>query len=776
MLRFIQEYPEFVFLQSQPCQLEIIKNEYPQLFAGIQEAYKAGNWEPNGGMWVEADCNIPSGESLIRQFLVGKKVNRELLGPEAGKAADTLWLPDVFGYAAALPQILRGCGIRYFVTSKINWNDTTRFPYETFVWRGIDGTPVYAHFISARGQGYNGRVRPAALAEVWNEVQHKEVQSGAVKSIGEGDGGGGTLRADLELARRLGDMEGAPKSAWKPVSAALERIIGDGQGLPEWRGELYLELHRGTYTSQGRTKRNNRWLEFALRETELLYAMRALDGSVAYPQEVLLDAWKRTLTYQFHDIIPGSCIGRVYEEAEADSARILMVLEELERGLRSRILEESGGGLLVVNSLSWDGMRLVRIPLAEAEEAVTLVSSEGVEYPVQRYEDLAGVGYGIVRLAVPALGWERFRALPRTGSPGASPFSFEGRRLETPLYRIVFDEAGRITSLRTKAQEDRELVAAGGVFNGLITAEDVPVFWDAWDLDADWTRYIEAETRLEATEVMSDGPECFRLRRGYRIGAASRLVQDLVCYAADPRIDFETRVDWRERRRLLKVEFATAIDAVQVRCEVQYGHLFRNTHKNLPQDRAKFEMCAHKWIALEEAEGGIALLNDSKYGHDVSGGVMRLSLLRSPMAPDGEADQGEHRFTYGLLPFEGAFEASPVIRSAYELNIPPQVEWAPREDAGKACRESLCSVEGRSVIIETVKAPEDGAAGTVVLRLYESLGGRTETVVRFSRGVAAVYETDLLEEDPRPLMVTGDTVTLDFRAFEIKTLVVRFRA
>jgi alpha-mannosidase len=779
MLRFIKEYPEFVFIQTQPCQLEIIKNEYPDIFAAVKEAYQTGNWEPNGGMWVEADCNIPSGESLIRQFLVGKQANKELLG--CGAEADTLWLPDVFGYAAALPQILKGCRIKYFVTSKINWNDTTRFPYETFIWRGIDGTGICAHFISARLQGYNGRVNPEGLAEIWKEVQHKEIQDGAVKSIGEGDGGGGTLRSDLEMARRLGNLEGAPRAAWKKVSAALDRIFAEPEELPEWRGELYLELHRGTYTTQARTKRNNRRLEFALRNTEFLAALAALDGA-EYPADFLLAGWKQVLTHQFHDIIPGSSIRRVYEEAEADSARLLAALEERSAGLIRSLLAGSGqlaggGGIVAVNDLSWERAGPVTVPAALIGAGASVVSAEGREYVLQRYSGLDGTEQAVFTPALPSLGWECFRVNPAAPNGGVSPFSYQDNALETPFYRIIFDEAGRITSLverKQGLQPGRELVAPGGYFNALITAEDVPVFWDAWDIDADWTRHIVPETRLETTEIAADGPVCFRIRRTYRIGAGSTLVQDMVCYAENPRIDFETKVDWKERRRLLKAEFDTAIDAAQVRCEVQYGHLFRNTHKNLPQDRAKFEMCAHKWISLEEAEGGIALLNDCKYGHDVSGGVMRLSLLRAPMAPDTEADQGEHRFTYGLLPFTGPFETAGVVRSAYELNVPAVVERGPSPET--AVRQSFCSVSGESVIIESVKAPEEagGNGKTVTLRLYESLGGRTRTTLRFNRRISALYETDMLEDQGKELPFAGNEAPLEFKPFEIKTLTVTF--
>ena len=772
MTRFAKEYPEFIFIQSQPCQLEIVKNEYPEIFDAVKEAYKNGNWEPNGGMWVEADCNIPSGESLIRQFLVGKKVNRELLGHEA----DTLWLPDVFGYAAALPQILAGCRITYFVTSKINWNDTTRFPYETFIWKGLDGTGVKTHFLSTLGPGagYNGRVVPEELAAIWNSVQHKEVQSACLKSIGEGDGGGGTLRADIEMARRLGDLEGAPRSGWKTAGAALDAIFSGAGDLPEWRGELYLELHRGTYTTQARTKRNNRLLEFALRNTEFLCAFAALNNRADYPRDVLLESWKRTLTNQFHDIIPGSSIGRVYAEAEAESAQMLDRLAEITAQVKSGVLAE-GGDAVVFNDLSWERKSAVCVSAANAGSITALRGADGEVYPVQRYTDFAGGEQAVFVSKTPPLGWARFSAVPGTNGD-SSPFVWQNNRLETPFYKITFNDAGRIESLVDRA-EGREMVAPGGAFNAFITAEDVPVFWDAWDIDADWTKHISQETRLLATEVAANGPVCFRLRRTYNIGTASRLVQDMVCYAQDRRIDFETKVSWNEKWRLLKVQFDTAVNAAQVRCEVQYGHIWRNTHRNLMQDRAKFEICAHKWISLEEEGGGIALLNDCKYGHDVEGGRMRLSLLRSPIAPDPDADRGDHRFTYAILPFAGPFGASGVIRSAYELNSPAQAEFAASGPAARSvplAPQSLCAVDGNAVIIESVKAPEDGCTNALVLRLYESLGGRANTSLRFDRPLRAAFETDMLEENPRQIAANGKELHLEFRPFEIKTLRVDF--
>ena len=793
MIRFAREYPEFIFLQSQPCQLEIIKNEYPEIFKEIQEAYKNGNWEPNGGMWVEADCNIPSGESLIRQFLVGKKINRELLDYEA----DTLWLPDVFGYAAALPQIMKGCRIKYFVTSKINWNDTTRFPYETFIWRGIDGTGIKTHFLSTLGSGagYNGKALPLELADIWKSVQHKEVQSACVKSIGEGDGGGGTLRCDLEMARRLKDLEGSPRAAWKTISAALEEIFSDGKvSFPEWKGELYLELHRGTYTTQSRTKRNNRKLEFSLRNAEFLCALAAIEngdgqGTANTEQgtninETLLNCWKRTLTYQFHDIIPGSSIGRVYAEAEAGSHEMLAQLAHIGTDAETRLLgigngktENISGCVTLFNNLSWERTGAVILKEKQADSAKALRDSDN-EYPLQVYTDIDGNNCQICAVKIPALGWKTFTVIKETPPPN-SPFKWYGNSLETPFYKIAFDEAGRITSL-VDIRHDEEYVAPNGRFNALITAEDVPVFWDAWDIDADWTAHIRQETDLVSTEIASNGPVCFRLRRWYRISEASTLVQDMVCYAGDPRIDFETKVSWYEKRRLLKVEFDADINSSQVRCEVQYGHLWRNTHRNLMQDRAQFEICAHKWISLEEAGRGIALLNDCKYGHDVEGNRMRLSLLRSPCAPDPDADRGIHTFTYSILPFKSHFNDSPVIRSAYELNSPADAVFgcpaSPESPPGKSVcpTHSLCTVDGNAVIIECIKIPENNTEGGLILRLYESLGGKCRTTLRFSRAIHCAAETDMLEDNPRLLPVQGKNINLEFRPFEIKTIRVMF--
>jgi len=808
MCALAEEYPEFVFIQSQSAQLEIVKREYPSIFEAVKEAYQKGNWEPNGGMWVEADCNITGGESLVRQFLVGKKTFRELLGDEG----DTLWLPDVFGYAAALPQILSLCGIKYFVTSKINWNDTTRFPYDTFIWRGIDGTGIKTHYITGWMGGYNGSVRPADLNDTWNSVQHKELQSASVKSIGEGDGGGGTARGDLEMARRLGNLEGAPKASWKKVSKALETIFSENSEWPEWRGELYLELHRGTYTSQAAVKRYNRKLEFVLRNAEFLSALALVETGTPYPHDRFLKNWKLLLTNQFHDIIPGSSIGRVYDEAKESYRNIEADLGDLTKSI---LLKFSGGGdaasacgLRIYNDLSWEREDPLCFPAEFLKDSGALKISadsafpfkdkdfwdfsgkkdfweNGGEavYPIQRYTSFDGRELAVTLPSLPPLGW--ITLVPADYSPASSsPFTFRGNSLKTPYYEVNFDEAGRITGL-FDIERDRELTAPGGVLNGFVSAQDVPVQWEAWDIDADWTRYLTEETRLLSTEICASGPVCFRIRRKYEIGEASRLTQDTVFYTKSKRIDFETLVDWQEKQKLLKVQFDTAIDASQLRCEVQYGHLVRNTNRNLPQDRARFEFCAHKWVSIEEEGGGLALLNDCKYGHDAEGGRIRLTLLRSPLAPDSDADRGEHRFTYALLPFTGSFGESGVVRSGYELNQNAQVEPLTAKGQADLAREGIPSeyslfwIEGKSVVAETIKAPEPNAdpdnGKRLVLRLYESLGGPAKIALHFSRPLASAAETDMLEGNPRKLPVMAETLFLEFRAFEIKTVIVTLK-
>ncbi|MEA3364112.1 MAG: glycoside hydrolase family 38 C-terminal domain-containing protein, partial [Candidatus Hydrogenedentes bacterium] len=495
MLHLMEQYPEMRFLQSQPVLLDLIEREYPDIVKRIQAEVKTGRWEPNSGMWAEADCNLTSGESLVRQFLEGIKKTRELFD----YTSDTLWLPDVFGYSAALPQILRKCGILNFVTSKINWNDTNRFPYDTFWWQGIDGSEVFTHFITCRKGCYNAEVGPEISKDCWDHVQQKELQDATLSSIGYGDGGGGVTREMCERARRMTDLEGCVKTAFVNVSEFLARLREQKVKRPRWVGELYLEIHRGTYTSQARTKQYNRKLELLLREVEFL-SVQAMRYGLKYPAKKLERLWRTLLTHQFHDILPGSSIRRVYEDAEAAYAGLEKSLGQMKRRALKILAEHvdtmrTGTPYLISNSLSWDREGFVFI---KCDKGLVVDDAEGEPVPCQWVSDGKTRGLAI---AVTADALSTVPIYLRKGADAPmSPFRNHERALETPYYKVKFDLAGKISSLIDRSV-DRELVQSGRRLNDLYTAEDVPVFWDAWDIDLFYRDKLTSQDRLVSREV-----------------------------------------------------------------------------------------------------------------------------------------------------------------------------------------------------------------------------------------------------------------------------------
>lgn len=776
MTSYAKEFPEFIFIQSQPAQLEALQTQYPAIFEQVKQAYQNGQWEPNGGMYVEADCNIPNGESLIRQFLAGRLTTETLLNYRS----DTLWLPDVFGYAANLPQILTGCNIDYFVTSKINWNDTTRFPYDTFIWKGIDGTGLKTHYITSRKGGYNGKIAPEPVFDAWDQVQHKEVQSGVIFSIGEGDGGGGTMRADLELARRMQDLEGCPKIAWTKVSDALREIFRETEEVPEWQGELYLELHRGTYTSQAKIKLWNRRLEYTLRDAELLATLTMpsvyhnlfdQEDGIPYPADQLLSHWKAVLIQQFHDVIPGSSIKAVYDDAMKSYEAVSQDLAPLVRYRRqalANVFDTSQGDhpLICLNSLSWQRISKITIPVQDLSKSSCLMGS-GRQFPIQQTRNLDDVVEYVAFTEVPAMGGQVYYVQASDSAGDSKPFQFEGKFLHTPFYQVQFDDAMRIRSL-IDTKTHKEYVTSGMALNTLQIAEDLPILWDAWDIDVDYQLKLTNEERLLSTEVISQGPLLIQIRNRYQIGKRSDLVQDVVFYAHHPRIDFVTRVDWQEEHQLLKTLFPVDVQTTSVKCEIQYGYVERNTYWNIPADRAKFEMCAHKWIAADDGSFGAALLNDCKYGHDVRGSELRLTLLKSAKAPDETADMGTQTFTYAFLPYQGAFTVENVVRHGYDLNVPLQVVPGSGQEKGQQQAFSLIQTNNANVILETVKKAEQDDG--VVLRLYEASGGEQHVTLTTALRIKQALLTNLLEDEGEALYVENGKIHLTFRGFEIKTL------
>ena len=759
-LNLMDDYPELRFIQSQPVLLDMIEQHYPSMLPRIAARVKQGRWEPNGGMWVEADCNLSGGEALVRQFLEGRKKTEALFG----YVSDTLWLPDVFGYSAALPQILKQCEIEHFVTSKINWNDTNHFPYDTFWWEGIDGTPIFTHYISTRTNGYNAFPYPEILKETWDHVQRKDTQDSALSSIGYGDGGGGVNREMIEHLRRVKNLEGCPRAEFVNVSSYLNRLRKEPRQRPAWVGELYLEIHRATYTAQARTKRYNRMLELLLREVELWSVMAEAAG-VPYPKEDLERHWRTVLTNQFHDILPGSSIRCIYEVAEAEYAQVDLALLELRtkalQALASGMMHaDRGTAWILGNALSWPREDLVMIP----GKATAAWDAEGNALPVQRLDrkNALAVVVSCDPLAVSTINVGRGKA------DRASAFRRRGNRLETPFYKIRFDKAGKITSLYDKAA-DREVVKQGRRLNDFYSAEDMPVYWDAWDLDRYYRDTVRAEDRLESMETVADGPLCHVVRVRYRIGKKSSLVQDITFYAHSPRIDFVTEVEWHEVHTVLKVGFAVDVHATSWRNEIQYGHIVRNTHANTSHDQAKFEVCAHKWVDVSETGYGVALLNDCKYGHDSLDDMISLTLLTAPLCPDELADQGHHRFTYALLPHLGDFIVEEVVREAYNLNQPVTVVPA-TDQRGDSAFTGLLTVSNPNVIVEAVKKAERDDA--IVVRLYEAGNSRGPVTVRFAFPVSRVVECNLMESDAGTLPLDRDQVTFDIAPFQIRTLKV----
>lgn len=742
LLALMDEYPEYRFLQSQPHLYLMVKNKYPDLYARLKEKVLEGRIIAEGGMWVEADTNISGGESLIRQFIHGKRFFREEFGVEN----ELLWLPDVFGYSGALPQIMKGCGIKYFSTQKIFWHyhGGERFPYNTFFWQGSDGSEVLSHIHN----DYNSKTDPEVLIERWNERVQRNISSRLVP-FGYGDGGGGPTRDHLEYLRRCKNLEGVPKTKiCNPVDYFHDM---EETGLPSERyvGELYFQAHRGTYTTQAKTKKGNRKSEFALREAEMWGAVAKVSGMFNYPLNEMDIEWKKVLLNQFHDIIPGSSIHRVYEEAEKLYDEVLLTAGRVASDAAASLIS-GGSGLTVFNSLSWQRKEIIEIP----ESFSGAADIDGNILPVQTVE---GKKYAEVEL--PSCGWTTVK--PSNAGSVSNHVSARGKVLENEFLRIEFNDLGEITSVFDR-ETSQELVS--GVCNSFRMFKDVPSSYDAWDVDS---MYEKTPVKLESKakiSVISSGP-LFAAMKIERVINNSTLTQKVILKRGSRRVDFHTKIDWRERHKLLKVGFDVDIHANEAIHEIQFGHLKRPNHRSRQFDADRFEVCNHKWTALAEENRGVAVLNDCKYGVNVLDNSINLTLLRSAMAPDMTADIGVHEFTYSLYSWNGSFTAGNVIQEAYNLNAP-----ALRLDGDAGCR-SVFGVDNKNIVIETVKPAEDGS-DSIVIRLYEAARAKTKCRLTTGLPVAAVYNSDMLENRQEKLSFTDNSVELVFKPFEIKTLIL----
>ena len=763
-LALMDEYEDYRFMYNQGVLLDYLEEDYPELFERISGQVKAGRFEIEGALWLEPDVVIASGESLIRHIVKGVRYHQE----KFGVTPKIVWLPDTFGYTAALPQLMRLAGLEVFITHKMSWNDTNRMPHEIFFWQGLDGTRVPAYFLTTQRYEYDGinttycpDLVPSHVMGTWKRFSQQGLHDELFLVYGHGDGGGGPTRGMLENVRRMErGIPGCPKIRHEPMGPYFERLVErmrrEPEAFPSWVGELYLEYHRGTLTSVAKNKRNNRLAEQALHELELL-AVLARQQGVAYPRAELERLWKIVLLNQFHDILPGTSIGFVYEDSDRDYAVFFDAAAELRERLGGALA--AAGSHAVLNATSLRRSDLLMLPEGtstvtiggEAVGAQAVVLADGRRASVVPVEGMEG-------LAVHPIGLG--------GEPAELPgsrLSVSATRLENALLRAEFNALGQVVSLFDK-RRGREAIIEGRAGNAFVAHQDMPIDFDAWDIDD----YVEDKSwpvdRLVSAEVVETGPYRAAIRFEW-VYERSRIVQVVSLAEGSAQLEFDTHVDWHEHQTLLKVGFPLDIRTDVSRAETQFGHLTRPTHANTSWDKARFETSMHRWVDLSEGGFGVAALNDCKYGYDAKGSTLRLTLVKSPVFPWPEADQGEHRFRYALLLHGGDLQA--VHNAAAAFNAPLRLLAGASEETPQT--RTVAALDSDQVTIETVKQSEDGAR--TVLRLWETQGRAGTVTLRLPRR-GRISETDLYENDTSVLAESAETVELSFGPFQIRTLAV----
>ncbi|XP_073687876.1 alpha-mannosidase 2C1 isoform X2 [Garra rufa] len=743
VIRLIEKNPEFVFTCSQAQQFQWVKNWYPSLFSEIKQFVQKGQFIPVGGTWVEMDGNLPSGESMVRQFLHGQNFFKD----EFGHYCKEFWLPDTFGYSAQLPQIMKGSGISRFLTQKLSWNLVNTFPHNTFFWEGIDGTQVLTHFPPGNSYEMKGKVEDLVNTVKKNKDKGRANHSAVL--FGFGDGGGGPTQLMLDRLQRVRDTDCLPKVQMSNPDVLFSQLESDSSLLCTWVGELFLELHNGTYTTQAKIKLGNRQCEALLHDVEVASCLALCKKECfKYPACKLQDLWRLLLLNQFHDVIPGSCIEMVvedalqyYDEIHTTGSRLLLAACE---SLGSTPEKGPGSSLAVLNTLPWERTEVISLPAEDTQMRLALVK-------------------------VPSVGVAQVTEMAEPKDSVSITKMVDGTIvMENGLLKATIDQTGRLMSLLL-LQTNRETISEGCFGNQFALFDDVPLYWDAWDV-MDYhlqTRKAVIEV-IEPAKVLRSGRLQGSVSFSLRISGKSTIKQEILLDACCPYIKFNTQVEWEEAHKFLKVEFP-----VQVRCpnatyEIQFGHLQRPTHKNTSWDWARFEVWGHKWADLSEHGFGVALLNDSKYGYSIHGNIMNLSLLRAPKAPDANADMGRHNFTYALMPHKGPFQDASVIQYAYNLNFPLHIFHSVISEPWSAF-----SVNSPAVILETVKQAEN-RENALLIRLYESHGSSVTTTLSTSLSVQEAWHCDLLErpDSSIPVSKTTSGISLTFKPFQIRSVLL----
>lgn len=731
VLAMMERYPDYIFGASQPQLYVWMKEYYPQLYDKIRARIAEGRWETQGAMWVEPDTNISGGEALVRQLLYGKRYFRQ----EFGKDVKMVWLPDVFGYTAALPQLLRKAGVDYFLTTKLSWSEYNVFPHHTFFWQGLDGSRVLVH-MPPEGT-YNSSAAPRAVVEVERAFADKVASEHCALLFGIGDGGGGPGVEHLERLAREKNLAGLAPVTQEFMETFFQRIEQDSHAYKTWTGELYLEKHQGTYTSQARNKRYNRKIELALRDLEFFATLAMIRTHHNYPTAELEAIWQEVLLYQFHDILPGSSITRVYDESLARYEQLFTRTQQLLSEAQAAFTDSSS--YTIFNTLPW-----TRSAWLSIENQWRYVTAPAMGYAKIDVHETSGDG---------------------ENTPVSSRLAASTTRLENDLLSLTFAADGPLQSVFDKEHE-REVLEPGTYANRLALYHDDG---DAWDFPIGYAERAPNYFQLKEVTAYLDGPQAVA-EQSYHYGQ-STLKQRIVLTAGSRRIDFVTEVDWHENNTMLRTSFPVAISATEATCDIQFGSLKRAVHRNTRWDMAKYEICAHKWVDLSQWDYGVALLNDCKYGYNVLANVLDLNLLRSPAYPDPQADRAHHTFTYALYPHAGNHIVGNVVQEGYELNVPLRAvmgESAPQQNpTGLA----FAKIESANVIIEAVKKAED--SDDVILRLYESSGATTSTTLTLDMDFSAVWQVNLLEEREAQVKSRQKTVELVLQPYEILTLLVQ---
>lgn len=744
VVELMKRYPEYKFMASQPQLYQFLKEESPELYEEVKRLVKEGRWEAEGGMWVEADCNVTSGESLVRQFLYGKR----FLQKEFGVDSHIMWAPDTFGFSGTLPQIMQKSGVDTFITNKMNWSHWNQFPYEIFNWQGVDGTNVRAIQLTQQKKVRGGKpllftsldsyMKPENVRGSWERFTQKELTDEVLHVYGYGDGGGGPTAEMLENAKRMQKGIGfCPKVTLETFDSYVQRKLSlwNDPHVPTHRGELYLEAHRGCLTSIARTKRLNRQCEFSCYGAELWSSVEKELLGGDYPQEQMDKSWKTILLNQFHDILPGSAIQAVNEQAYGELEGVLEDSRKITEAKLHAIAEnvQTDGGLLVFN------------PHGFANSGYVTVDGQ------KRYvENIPAKGYAVV-------------------SPKALDGSVKvgDHTMENKFLKLTFDENYNLCSVYDKQARREVIDTHKGVGNQLEVFEDYSHDeFDAWEIKSYHVEKRYPMNDVQSVKTVTDGG-----RTGITVERKfldSTLVQTVWMYEDTQKVDFETYVDWKQEHLLLKAAFPVQINADRATYDIQFGAIEREAHYNTPYDMARYEVCGQKFCDFSEHGYGVSILNDCKYGHDIHEGIMRLTLIKSATFPDKAGDRCAHTFTYSLMPHSGDYREAGVLKAAYDLNMPMDAVLVKKQTGKLPETYSLVSVDAENIYPETVKKAEDSDA--MILRMYEASNKRTEFTVTFAFTPKKVTLCDLLENEEQELTVNGNSVTLTAKPYEILTL------